>query len=301
MGKKKSSGLFLIILLIAGVWLYTNYTKKEGLPYLQGDFTVDIVTSERVDYASHTSDGHISGKVKVENKVTSDGSMYVEVGLYAIEDNPWLQQKFGTVISAPICVSGESHVVNKRVDLNGCLTSFGPCDDETFEFNLPIPSGSGGKNFVVFAEAFKQCASQGDPGVSDWDKREIGKLSSSNPGQADCVEDGGIVYKDSTNFFSGFAAIVGNTFAAIGGLEDEVCCSRKIPRREPYYDKQTSLITIFGGDAEAYVCPDTGGGFCWDPAAKYLGKYFGDNCTTATIALVAAIFLIFMFMAMAMK
>ena len=250
----KNNKIFWIIGIILIVLFISNSGKKEALSntIVGSSFDVDIL-----DYKVNS--GYVDAEVMVSNRNSEDGKMFVEAGVYTLEDNAWLntfkkQSIFGTQLLAYNCVPNQPNVQDYLVGLNGKDSLLGG-DMESLNFHLQIPSRSG--TLVLFTEAFRQCASEGDPMISDFD---LITLTSTTGGTTPKTCPSG-----QTACSDGVCRINCNTDGNLGGTT--------------------------GGT--------TGGKLCPDGSEAQFYQDSKNNCKTATwVWLVAGLFGFFMFMSM---
>src|SRR3990167_2430976 len=161
----KNNNWIWIVLVIVGIYLFMQPSedKKTISTVSGGNFGVDIL-----DYT--INNGYLDAEIKVSNLGSTSGEMYVEAGVYILEDNLWLnnykkQSIIGRQLQAYNCVPNQPNVQNIWYSLYA-KDSWTGGDTEIGKYHLQIPTKQG--TLILFTEAFKQCASEGDPGVTDY-------------------------------------------------------------------------------------------------------------------------------------
>lgn len=279
---KNKNFIFIFIIAILVLFVVQQQDKKTAiLPVLDGDFKIysmelnyvggfdPLINLEK--YAGQLLTVNV-GVIEKASQWATISSMYVETGIYAIEDEPWLQSfldlkqgKKGDVVTLqPGCIEGESNVQNYKVTLKGW--AYG---GEIIHPKLRLPANLGGKHYFLFSEAFRQCASQGDPGVSDWEIKDLGILGDPCPsGTKPCPD--------------------GSCKASCGGCTNQCTNGAKECSTENSYklckDFNQDSCTEWGtADECAPSTPYCNKGECSSVECKTTNTQFGVTCNTGDV------------------
>lgn len=326
---KNNKNVIWIVLIIVGIYFFMNQDVKKNalVPLSGGDFDVYIG-----DYS--TESGYLNANIDVTNRLTTKGSMYVEFGVYAIEDNQWLKnylesnKKTGIDDPKPTlttnCVDTETNVQTYRFDLDGKSTLGFWYGKESKQFKVVLPPLDISKTYYMFAQAFKQCASSGgDLGISDY---SLIRYTTSSPGGDDVIITGlpeedlytmsGKIIAEHTCTDTNSVCEASARCSNLKYLEDKGSITSAqgdviLDEGKSFWQGLIDLMPgytwikdIFDNEdkSKAGICVIKSEGFCVISISKFMQNFgLSNSCQTNTIIFFAAILFIFMMFMMMSK